>query len=113
MGGRSYLHELDPLTPDDVREFDAEAFAGFPCGPGAPGPCARGDELGPDDAEVGNRELGVLECSLRWALLLELPVTLDVDGGAVGPKLRHHPVVLLSQIHALAAQRALGFPPVL
>ena len=66
-----------------------------------------------DDAEVGNRELGVLECSLRWALLLELPVTLDVDGGAVGPKLRHHPVVLLSQIRALAAQRALGFPPVL
>ncbi len=33
MGGRSYLHELDPLTPDDVREFDVEAFAGFRVAP--------------------------------------------------------------------------------
>src|SRR5438552_16304239 len=44
---------------------------------------------------------------------LELAVAVDVDDRAVSPKLGHHPVMLLAEIDALAAQGTAGLPALL
>jgi hypothetical protein len=44
---------------------------------------------------------------------LELAVAVDVDDRSVSPKLGHHPVMLLAEIDALAAQGAAGLPALL
>jgi hypothetical protein len=46
-------------------------------------------------------------------LPLELAVAVDVDDRAMSPKLGHHPVMLLAEIDALAAQGAAGLPALL
>jgi len=44
---------------------------------------------------------------------LELAVAVDVDDRSVSPKLGHHPVMLLAEIDAFAAQGTAGLPALL